>query len=367
MFFETINSYESHEQVIFCRDKESGLRAIIAIHNTNLGPALGGLRIWNYASEKEALVDVLRLSQGMTYKAACAGLNLGGGKSVIMADPKTMDKKKVLAAFGKFVNSLGGKYITAKDVGVTLKDIEYLKKHCDYVAVAPENTPSIYTAYGVFQGLLAGVEHVWPEKSLKDLTVAIPGAGEGGSFLIDYLVKEGAKILVADINQGALDKIVETYPEVKIVPTNEILFQDCHIFSPCALGGALKLEDVSQYKFKLIAGGANNQLATPEVVDELYKSHITYLPDYFLNAGGLIAVSHSEKGAKEVMIQIKRIFSQMKEILNWSQKKKINAEVAAAEMAEKRIYQKKNETEFLKKCSSSKLSALNHENSHGCE
>ncbi|MGB4482458.1 MAG: Glu/Leu/Phe/Val dehydrogenase dimerization domain-containing protein [bacterium] len=282
---------QGHEQVVFCYDRVSGLKAIIAIHDTTLGPALGGVRIWPYASEEEALFDVLRLAKGMTYKNAAMGLNLGGGKAVIIADPKKDKTEELFRAFGKFIHSLGGRYITAEDVGSTLDDMCIIRSVTPYVGGLPETSgdPSINTAYGVFRGIQAAAMHKFGSSDLAGRTVAIQGAGKVGTYLLSHLLEAGAKVLIADIFPEKVEAAVKM--GAKAVEPGEIFSVECDIFAPCALGGILNDETIPQLKAKVVAGSANNQLLEPRHGKALAERGILYAPDFIVNGGGVINVA----------------------------------------------------------------------------
>ncbi|HWU42356.1 MAG TPA: Glu/Leu/Phe/Val dehydrogenase dimerization domain-containing protein, partial [Bdellovibrio sp.] len=263
--FEVISKHGDHEQVVFCNDPHVGLKAIIAIHNTALGPALGGTRMWNYKNEDEALVDVLRLSKGMTYKAAASGLNLGGGKAVIIGDPKTQKSEGLFRAFGQFVNSLNGKYITAEDVGTSVQDMEHIYMETPWVTGIPKDfggsgDPSPYTAHGVLMGIKASSKEKFGTDALKGLKIAVQGLGNVGSNLVKYLKEEGAEVIVADIDMARTKKTAETFG-AKAVSPEEILFVECDILAPCALGAVVNDQTITKLRTKVIAGGANNVLA----------------------------------------------------------------------------------------------------------
>ncbi|MCS6837581.1 MAG: leucine dehydrogenase, partial [Bdellovibrionaceae bacterium] len=293
--FEIIEKYGEHEEVVFCYDKTVGLKAIIAIHNTTLGPALGGTRMWDYKSEEEALIDVLRLSKGMTYKAAASGLNLGGGKAVIIGNPKTQKSEALFRAFGQFVNSLNGRYITAEDVGTCVTDMEHIFMETPWVTGIPKEfggsgDPSPYTAHGVLMGIKAAVAFHLKTDSLRGIRVAVQGLGHVGYHLVGYLIQEGAQILASDIDPEKVEKVKKEYPQVTIVSPQEILFSACEVLAPCALGGIVNDETIPKLKCKIIAGGANNQLLERRHGDHLKELGILYAPDYVINAGGLINV-----------------------------------------------------------------------------
>ena len=294
MVFENIQKYGNHEQVIFCNDRRTGLRAIIAIHDTRLGPALGGTRMWNYLSDKEALTDVLRLSEGMTYKAAAAGLNLGGGKAVIIGDPKKDKSEELFRTFGLFVNSLNGRYITAEDVGTTVKDMEQVYMETNWVAGIPKGLggsgdPSPYTAYGVLMAIKAACKEKLGADSLKGLKVAVQGLGHVGSNLVKYLSEEEVQLVVTDIDSNKVDTIVKKY-QCQVSSPETIHTVECDVFAPCALGAVLNDQSLAELNCKIVAGGANNMLAEVRHGDLLREMGVLYAPDFVANAGGLMNV-----------------------------------------------------------------------------
>lgn len=292
--------FDNHEHVAFYHDEESGLSAIIAVHNTNLGPALGGCRMWPYINSTEALTDVLRLSKGMTYKAAMANIALGGGKSVIIGDPRKQKTPAMMESMGKFVDSLGGKYFTAEDSGIAVSDLECMAKHSDYIAgvnakyhyagEVPDGNPAPSTAYGVFVGLKASVEYKL-NRSLEGVSVAIQGMGHVGYRLAKHLHEAGATLYVADIFPEGVDKAVAELGATAVAP-EDILGLDVDVLAPCALGSAINDQTLPTIKAKVIAGAANNQLAREEIGDLLVSRDILYAPDYVLNAGGIIDIFH---------------------------------------------------------------------------
>jgi leucine dehydrogenase len=334
-----------HEQVVFCHDEATGLKAIIAIHNTVLGPALGGTRMWNYTSEQEALTDVLRLSRGMTFKAAISGLNLGGGKAVIIGDAKTMKTEAFLRRFGKFVNSLNGKYITAEDVNMKTIDMEYINMETKHVTGLPESMggggdPSPVTAYGVYMGMKATAKKVYGSDSLTGKRIAVQGVGQVGMHLVEYLVKEKAEVFITDLFEDKVKAIAKQFG-VKAVGQDAIYDIDMDIYAPCALGATVNDETISRLKCSIIAGAANNQLK-----DELRHGYmlmdksITYAPDFLINAGGLINVYNEFLGnynRNRVFEQAEKIYTTCLNILNLSEAEKISSQEAAIKLSEKRI------------------------------
>lgn len=334
-----------HEQVVFCSDESTGLKAIIGIHNTVLGPALGGTRMWNYASEQEALTDVLRLSRGMTFKAAISGLNLGGGKAVIIGDAKTMKTEAFLRRFGKFVNSLNGKYYTAEDVNMKTSDMEYIGMETKYVTGLPEamgggGDPSPVTAYGVSMGMKAAAKKVYGSDSLSGKKVAVQGVGQVGMHLVEHLVKEGAKVVITDISDEKVKALASKHG-VTGVSMDAIYDVDMDIYAPCALGASINDDTIPRLKCAIIAGAANNQLK-----DEVKHGYmlvdrsITYAPDFLINAGGLINVYNEYLGnynRDRVYAQAEKIYDTCLSILNLASAEKIASQEAAIHLAEKRI------------------------------
>ncbi|KQZ66821.1 Glu/Leu/Phe/Val dehydrogenase dimerization domain-containing protein [Nocardioides sp. Root151] len=291
-----------HEQVVFCHDEPSGLKAIIAVHSTALGPALGGTRFYPYATTADALSDVLNLSRGMSYKAALAGLDLGGGKAVIIGDPNAIKGEALLRAYGRFVESLNGRYYTACDVGTFSVDMDEIARECSYVtgrtvAHGGAGDSSVLTAYGVFQGMRAAAEATWGEPTLGGRTVGIAGVGKVGHHLARHLVDDGASVVVTDVWQPAIERIRDELPAVSVVDSTEALVaSQLDVYAPCALGGAITDEVVETLSAKVICGAANNQLAHSGVEKALADRGILYAPDYCVNAGGLIQVADELEG-----------------------------------------------------------------------
>lgn len=333
-----------HEQVVFCNDRESGLRAIIAIHNTVLGPALGGTRMWNYTNELEALNDVLRLSRGMTYKAAISGLNLGGGKAVIIGDSHNEKSEALFRRFGRFVDSLGGRYITAEDVGISPRDMEYVNMETDHVVGLPERLggggdPSPVTAYGVYMAMKAGAKKQYGSDSLEGKTVVVQGVGHVGQYLVEMLVKENANVKVTDIYEETLTRVCNEY-KVEAIAPDAVYTTDMDIYSPCALGATINDETLGQLKCSIIAGGANNQLENEDVHGEAVRAKgIIYCPDFLINAGGLINCYSEVIGynRETAMAQAKNIYNTTLEIIEKSQSDSIPTYLAANQLAEERI------------------------------
>jgi leucine dehydrogenase len=335
----------NHEQIVFCNDNETGLKAIIAIHNTILGPSLGGTRMWSYKTEMEALTDVLRLSRGMTYKSSVAGLNLGGGKAVIIGDSKTQKNEALMRRFGKFVNSLSGKYITAEDVGVNTKDMEYIKMETDFVSGLPENMggsgdPSPVTAYGVYLSMKASAKEKWGNDSLAGKKVVVQGIGHVGESLVKHLVKEGAKVSIYDINEDRLKAIAkETGAEV-IKDAAGIYDLDMDIYAPCALGATVNSDTLSRLKCAIICGAANNQLADENVHGKMViEKGILYAPDFVVNAGGIINVFYELEGynRERALSHAEKIYDTTLNIFKVSKEQNIPTYMAANRIAEKRI------------------------------
>ena len=334
----------NHEQIVFCNDNETGLKAIIAIHNTILGPSLGGTRMWNYNNEMEALVDVLRLSRGMTYKSSVAGLNLGGGKAVLIGDPKTLKTEAYLRRFGKFINCLGGKYITAEDVSMNSRDMEIIKMETDYVSGLPVNMggsgdPSPVTAYGVYVSMKATAKEVYGNDSLSGKKVVVQGLGNVGMHLVEHLHKEGAQITVFDINQERIKMAVDNF-KVHVCTVDELFDLDMDIYAPCALGATVNDDSISRLKCKIICGAANNQLADEKIHGEaVMKKGIVYAPDFVVNAGGIINVYYELEGyvRERAMKHAEGIYNTTYNILQIAKSENIPTFAAANRIAENRI------------------------------
>ena len=346
--------YGEHEQVVFFSDPKVQLKGIIAIHNTNLGPALGGCRMWPYTSEQAALKDVLKLSRGMTYKAAISNLALGGGKAVIIGNSKQKNPQ-LFSTFGRFVESLNGRYITAEDVGTSVDDMKYIREKTSYVAGLPTNLggagdPSPYTARSTLVGMKAAVWHKFKKKSLKGLHIAIQGMGHVGLYLAQYLLEEGCKLTICDCFEQKAYAFKEKYPEVEVVHHDKIYEVECDIFAPCALGAVLTPLTVSRLKCSVIAGAANNQLDTIETENLIRQKDILYAPDFVINAGGLIHVSVEAacKGGsykeEETFRRIDKIHDTLVEIFCMADSgKNTNTTDRAIKIAEQKILQKKDE------------------------
>ncbi|WP_222564222.1 Glu/Leu/Phe/Val dehydrogenase dimerization domain-containing protein [Novilysobacter antarcticus] len=342
MIFETLDTY-GHEQVVFCHNKDAGLKAIIAIHNTTLGPALGGTRMWPYKSEAEALNDVLRLSRGMTYKNAVAGLNLGGGKAVIIGNPATDKSEMLFRAFGHFVETLGGRYITAEDVGIDVNDMEFVFRETEYVTGVHQvhggsGDPSPFTAYGTLQGLMASLNKRFGDEEVGKYSYAVQGLGHVGMEFVKLLKERGAKIFVTDINQGLIDKAVTEYG-AEAVGLDEIYDVPADVYSPCALGGTINEETLQRLKAKVICGSANNQLASDAMGDEVQKRGILYAPDYAVNAGGVMNVSLEIDGynRERAMRMMRTIYHNLTRIFEIAERDGIPTYKAADRLGEERI------------------------------
>lgn len=334
----------NHEQILFCNDNATGLKAIIAIHNTVLGPSLGGTRFWNYNNEMEALTDVLRLSRGMTYKSSVAGLNLGGGKAVIIGDPKKIKNEALLRRFGKFVNSLGGKYITAEDVAMSSRDMEIIKMETDYVSGLPANMggsgdPSPVTAYGVYVSMKASAKEAFGSDNLSGKKVLVQGIGNVGMHLVEHLTKEGAKVYVFDISEERIKYAVDTY-KAEFVAADKMFDLDIDIYAPCALGATVNDDTLSKLKCKVICGAANNQLADEKKHGEAVTTKgILYAPDFVVNAGGIINVFYELEGynRERAMAHAEKIYETTWNIIQTAKTQNIPTYVAANKIAEQRI------------------------------
>jgi len=343
-------SFDNHEQIVFCNDKDTGLKAIIGIHNTVLGPALGGTRMWNYANEWEALNDVLRLSRGMTYKSAITGLNLGGGKAVIIGDAKTQKTPELMRSFGEFVHSLSGKYITAEDVGMETADMDLVRDVTPYVTGISEErggagNPSPITAYGVFMGMKAAAKYKFGSDVLEDKKVLVQGIGHVGETLVEYLSNEGAKVIISDINEARLEAVSKKYGAT-IFNGDDLYSADVDIYAPCALGATLNDETVKKIKAKVIAGAANNQLANEVIHGQALKDRgIVYAPDFLINAGGIINVyaELENYGKAEIMRKTENIYNTTLEILANAETHDITTYRAALNIAQGRVDARKKE------------------------
>ncbi|MFJ7732226.1 Leu/Phe/Val dehydrogenase [Lysinibacillus sp. NPDC097231] len=352
--FKYMEKYD-YEQLVFCQDEASGLKAIIAIHDTTLGPALGGARMWTYASEENAIEDALRLARGMTYKNAAAGLNLGGGKTVIIGDPFKDKNEEMFRALGRFIQGLNGRYITAEDVGTTVTDMDLIHEETNYVtgispAFGSSGNPSPVTAYGVYRGMKAAAKEAFGSESLEGRTISVQGLGNVAYKLCEYLHNEGAKLVVTDINQAAIDRVVNDFGATAVAP-DEIYSQEVDIFSPCALGAILNDETIPQLKAKVIAGSANNQLQDSRHGDYLHELGIVYAPDYVINAGGVINVADELYGynRERAMKRVDGIYDSIEKIFAISKRDGIPTYVAANRLAEERIARvSKSRSQFIK-------------------
>ncbi|MGK0360567.1 MAG: leucine dehydrogenase [Bradymonadia bacterium] len=334
-----------HEQVTFCFDEVTGLRAIIGIHDTTLGPALGGCRMWHYKTEAEALEDVLRLSRGMTYKAAAAGLNLGGGKAVIIGNSKTHKNEVLFRAYGRFVQSLAGRYITAEDVGTSVQDMEWVRMETDSVvgisrALGGSGDPSPFTALGVFESIKASLKWTTGNESLDGRTVAVQGVGHVGYHLVKNLTEAGARVFVTDIDVEAVKRVVNDFTGVEAVGLDAIYDVDCDVFAPCALGAVVNDVTIPRLKCGIVCGPANNQLADEDKhTAALWDRGILYAPDYVVNAGGLINVAHELDGynTERATQKVRNIYDIITNVFDIARKEDLTTLAAANRLAERRI------------------------------
>ncbi|MEV6842166.1 Glu/Leu/Phe/Val dehydrogenase dimerization domain-containing protein [Actinoplanes sp. NPDC051411] len=334
-----------HEQVVFCQDRLTGLKAIIGIYSTALGPALGGTRFYPYESEEAALADVLKLSRGMAYKNALAGLDLGGGKAVIWGDPQRVKSEALLRAYGRFVESLHGRYYTACDVGTYVPDMDLVARETRYVTGRSvehggAGDSSILTAWGVFQGMRAAAEHTWGSPTLRGRTVGVAGLGKVGKYLAGHLLEDGARVVATDVNPAARDWARTTHPEIELVDdTHTLITSDIDVYAPCALGGALDDGTVQVLRAKVVAGGANNQLAHPGIEKALEERGILYTPDYLVNAGGVIQVADEIEGFnfERAKLRATGIFDTTRRILSMAAEEGVSPAVAADRLAEHRM------------------------------
>lgn len=344
-------SFDNHEQIVFCHDKDSGLKAIIGIHNTTLGPSLGGTRMWNYQSEWEALNDVLRLSRGMTYKSAISGLDLGGGKAVIIGDSKKDKNPELIKAFARYVDSLSGRYITAEDVGTTTADMDLIHSITPHVtgiseALGGSGNPSPVTAYGVFMGLKAAVKFKYGSDDLNGKKVLVQGVGNVGETLVKHLTENGAVVQITDISEERLNEVAKKYG-AQIFSGTDIYTADIDIYSPCALGATVNDEALEKLKAKVIAGAANNQLAVEAIHGKkLQEKGMVYAPDFLINAGGIINVfgEIAHYGADEAMKRTEDIYNTTLEVLHYAKEHNMTSNQAAMKKAEQRIEAKSRES-----------------------
>ncbi|MBL4643759.1 MAG: Glu/Leu/Phe/Val dehydrogenase [Flavobacteriaceae bacterium] len=343
-------SFDGHEQIVFCNDEDTGLKAIIGIHNTVLGPALGGTRMWAYQSEWHALNDVLRLSRGMTFKAAITGLNLGGGKAVIIGDAKTQKNDALMRRFGEFVHSLSGKYITAEDVGMETRDMDVVREVTPHVTGISESkggagNPSPITAYGVYMGMKAAAKYQFGTDNLEGKKILVQGVGHVGETLLKHITDEGAKVIINDINEARLEELSNKYG-ANVVLGNDIYGLDVDIYAPCALGATINDATINQLKAKVIAGAANNQLADEIKHGRLLKEKgIAYAPDFLINAGGIINVYAELEGygKDEIIRKTENIYNTTLDIFKLSKKEDITTHRAALNIAQNRIDTRKKE------------------------
>ena len=334
-----------HEQVAFANDPASGLKAIIAIHSTALGPALGGTRFYPYASTDDAIRDVLNLSRGMTYKAALAGLDLGGGKAVIIGDPATLKSEALLRAYGRFVQSLDGRYYTACDVGTYSVDMNHIARECDFVTGRTvehggAGDSSVLTAYGVFQGMRAAAEIAWGEPTLAGRTVGVAGVGKVGRHLTGLLIEDGATVVVTDVYAPAVEALQTQYPQIKVVDdTAALVASELDVYAPCALGGALDDDVVETLSARIVCGAANNQLAHPGIEKMLEERGILYAPDYCVNSGGLIQVADELEGFsfERAKQRAGGIYDTTKKVFELAAAEGVPAALAADRLAEQRM------------------------------
>ncbi|MFC9999689.1 Glu/Leu/Phe/Val dehydrogenase dimerization domain-containing protein [Nocardia sp. NPDC127526] len=335
-------SRRSHEQVVFCEDDKTGLKAIIAIHSTTLGPALGGTRFYPYATEGAALEDVLRLSWGMTYKAAAAGVDLGGGKAVIIGDPAVAKTEALLASYARFVETLGGRYITAGDVGTNTDDLDIIGRHTGYVtgrstAAGGSGDSARLTALGVFHSMRAGAESVWGTPSLTGRTVGVEGVGKVGRELTALLLADGAEVCITDVNEAAMQRVSQEHPRVRLL--SHVATAPVDVYAPCALGATLTMSSADAIAAKLVCGAANNQLAHPEVEQALRGRGITWVPDFVANAGGLIQVAGELRQAEPAAVEadVTSIFDRVRDIIAAATDEGIGTGEAANRFAERRL------------------------------
>jgi len=347
--FEEISKY-GHEQVVLCHEQATGLRAVIAIHNTICGPALGGCRMWPFESEEEAIADAMRLSRAMTYKNAAAGLNLGGGKAVIIGDPNKDKSEALFRALGRFIQSLGGRYIAAEDVGTSVQDMEYIKMETDFVSGLPEQfggsgDPSPFTALGTYEGIRASVKYRLQKDNLNGIRVAVQGLGHVGYYLCELLHEAGAVLVVTDIFEDKIDKIINEFG-ARAVKGDDIYSVDAEVFAPCALGAIVNDDSIARMKFKIIAGGANNQLLDEKIHDKkLKENNILYAPDYLINAGGVTNVFFeviNEYNRDRATKKVKNIYNILMEVYQIADHENITTVEAAARLAENRLNLIKN-------------------------
>src|ERR687888_2158647 len=334
---------EEFEEIVFFHDAPTKLRAVIAIHSTALGPALGGTRFYPYRSEKEALHDVLRLAKGMTFKAAAAGLDLGGGKAVIIGDPRRIKSEELLRAYGRFIDTLQGRYITAEDVGTTGQDMDVVRRETRSVtgvspAMGGSGDPSPVTAWGVFKGLIACAEEVWRSSSIEGKRVAVQGVGKVGYNLVKHLHEAGASIVVSDVDVDSVARAVMEFG-VETADPDKIHAEECDVFAPCALGGGIRDDTIPSLRCRVVAGAANNQLQSPDHGEALRQMGILYAPDYVINAGGLINVADELRGydRDRAMQRVQDIYRTLREIFAIARQDDVSTSEAADRFALSRI------------------------------
>ncbi|MEU2506121.1 Glu/Leu/Phe/Val dehydrogenase dimerization domain-containing protein [Streptomyces sp. NPDC007863] len=335
-----------HEQVVLCQDRATGLKAVIALHNTALGPALGGTRFYPYATEAEAVADALNLARGMSYKNAMAGLDHGGGKAVIIGDPEQIKTEELLLAYGRFVASLGGRYVTACDVGTYVADMDVVARTNQWTTGrSPENggagDSSVLTAFGVFQGMRASAQHLWGDPTLRGRKVGVAGVGKVGHYLVEHLLSDGAEVVITDVREESVRRITDKFPQVQVVADTDALIrvEGLDVYAPCALGGALSEETVPFLTASVVCGAANNQLAHPGIEKDLVERGILYAPDYVVNAGGVIQVADELHGFDFDRCKAKatKIFDTTLEIFTRAKADGIPPAAAADRIAEQRM------------------------------
>ena len=346
MVFDALDRQDqAHEQVVFCSSFETGLKAIIAIHSASLGPALGGCRMFPYETENQALDDVLRLSEAMSYKAAMAGLRFGGGKSVIIGDPEKHKTPELLWSFGAHIESLNGRYIVAKDMGITMEDLQYMGDQSSYVVGRPVERggvgdPSRSTAKGVYYGIKEAVQWKLKKDSLKGVRVVVQGLGAVGSHLVEFLNQDQAEIFVFDIKRKPLEKVKFEFPNVKIISEKEVFTTPCEVFSPCSLGGVINDASVHKLDCSIVAGGANNQLSSLLMGKKLAEKGILYVPDFVINSGGLIYISSyifPKKSNEWIESKVKRIPYTIRKVCEFASSEGIDTAQMALDLAKERI------------------------------
>jgi glutamate dehydrogenase/leucine dehydrogenase len=340
--FERISG-DGHEQVVFCSDPGSGLRAIIAIHSTALGPALGGTRFYPFPTEAAALEDVLRLARGMTYKAAAAGLDLGGGKAVVIGDPARDKTEPMLRAYARFVDALGGRYVTAEDVGTTQADMDLIRRETPFVtgvsrSLGGSGDPSAATAFGLFCALRAVAKHLWGEASLTGRHVAVQGVGKVGANLVRHLVEDRCRVTISDVNADAVARVAHDF-DVDTAPADKIHAVECDVFSPCALGATLNAQTIPELRCAAVAGSANNQLAVPEDAERLAAAGVLYAPDYIVNAGGVVNIAEELRGyhRERAYGNVRMIYDTTLKVIDESVATGVTTATAADRLAEARI------------------------------